>query len=73
MSVGNGLHFGGEKARRMSRNARRIAKRSTMDRLADALADGLTVREASERLGITYSLANATVQRMRARLGWQAV
>ncbi len=44
----------------------------TMDRLADALADGLSVPEAAVQIGIEYAYANAIFQRMRARLGPQA-
>ena len=43
-----------------------------MDELADLLAEGLTVRQAADRIGITYDYANAMFQRMRARIGEQA-
>jgi hypothetical protein len=42
---------------------------SKIDRLADALASGMTVPEAAVRLGITSAYANALLQRMRKQLG----
>lgn len=47
-------------------------KSDTMDRLADALALGLSIRDAAERIGVSYDQANAVFQRMKRKLGWQA-
>ena len=44
-----------------------------IDRLADCLADGMTIAQAAERLGVTAPYANAMLQRMRRRLGAQAI
>jgi DNA-binding CsgD family transcriptional regulator len=45
----------------------------SQDALAELLAQGLAMREYSERLGIARSAANAIMQRIRKGLGPQAV
>lgn len=47
-------------------------KSDKMDRLADALADGLDLRAAAELIGVSYDYANAMFQRMKRRLGVRA-
>lgn len=43
------------------------------DRFCDLLADGCTVREAAQRMGIRDDYAKSMLQRVRRRLGPQAV
>jgi len=43
-----------------------------LDQFAEHLANGLTVPEASERMGMTNAQGNATMQKLRRRLGRQA-
>jgi hypothetical protein len=44
-----------------------------MDRLADALAEGATIRGAAVQIGIGERTATRLFAEMRRRLGWQAV
>lgn len=43
------------------------------DRFAELLAEGLEVREAGERLGMTPAQARDTLRRIRRKLGAQAI
>lgn len=43
-----------------------------LDRMADALAEGLSVKDAAKKIGVDYSYGNAILQRIRKRLGAQA-
>lgn len=45
---------------------------SVLDRFADLLSEGLTVKAASERMGYDKEYGNAMLQRIRRGLGWQA-
>lgn len=47
--------------------------RPGMDAFADLMADGLSIAEASEQLGITKNSGEQTFWRIRKGLGWQAV
>jgi len=46
---------------------------SRTDRFAEHLANGLSVPEAAARVGATSAYGNAMLQRIRRRLGPQAV
>lgn len=46
---------------------------SKMDEFAEYLAEGLTITQAAHRMGKDYCYGNAMLQRIRARLGPQAV
>lgn len=43
-----------------------------LTRFADLLADGLTPREAAERMGKDARYGNTMLQKLRIDLGWQA-
>jgi transposase len=45
----------------------------TLDRFADLLADGIQAEDAAERLGYSRAYGNAMLQRIRKRLGPQAI
>ena len=45
----------------------------TIDRFAQFLADGYSVRQAATSLGLSFAYGNALLQRIRKRLGPQAV
>lgn len=45
---------------------------TVLDRFADLLADGLSVPEASRRMGMTPATGRKNLQRIKAKLGWQA-
>ena len=44
-----------------------------VQQFAEHLVNGVSVKEAGERLGWDYQHANAALQRMRRKLGRQAV
>lgn len=70
--AGQGLNFGGAKALQMSRRAR-AAHARMVDRFADKLADGFSVREAATMLGQKPSWGNAMLAHIRRGLGAQAI
>lgn len=57
------------------RSKANLAKRPTnnIDKFADLLSEGLTVRQAANRLGFGYDYGNAMLQRIRRKLGGQAI
>lgn len=68
---GCGLNFGGEKARMMSRRARASHDRM-VDRFADNLADGFSVKDAASMVGQKVSWGNNTLAHIKRGLGPQA-
>ena len=46
--------------------------RCKRDHFAEHLANGLSVKEAGERVGWSYEVANATLQKLRRKFGRQA-
>lgn len=44
-----------------------------LDTFAELLSEGLTVTQAAKRMGFDYSYGNAMLQRIRAKLGPQAI
>lgn len=68
---GCGLNFGGAKALMMSRRARSSHARM-VDRFADNLADGFSVKDAATMLGQKPSWGNAMLAHIRRGLGEQA-
>jgi hypothetical protein len=46
---------------------------TTLDRFAELLAEGFTVSKAAQQLGVSSAYGNAMLQRIRKRLGPQAV
>lgn len=48
-------------------------KETTTDRFCELLAENYTVREAADEMGIRLDYAKSMLQRVRRRLGPQAV
>lgn len=48
-------------------------RETTTDRFAELLAEGRTVKQASEEMGIRLDYGKSMLQRIRRRLGWQAI
>lgn len=46
---------------------------TTMDHFAQLLSEGLSVRQAAGRMGFSYDYGNAMLQRIRRKLGAQAI
>jgi hypothetical protein len=44
-----------------------------LDQFAELLSEGMTVRQAANRMGYEYDYGNAMLQRIRRKLGKQAV
>ena len=57
----------------LAKKAPKPKKDTQLDRFAEHLAEGLSVREASEKMGLSYHTGNTMLARIRKRLGPQAV
>lgn len=56
-----------------SADANKLGKFRQMNRVADLLAEGFTLTEIAEELGLTYNAVKCVFKRIKARLGPQAV